>query len=243
MGSGNRLAVRRVSDEGGVIDNGVKVRLVRGIHGMKIAVEAFVFLVKTHQILGKISSYTKLRAALMDSHLFTVIIFYITVLKMRDVTACQKQGTVDLVQKPDPPLVGGVQIPVQRVLVDLFGVGALGNILGKDKFLVRVFFKKGVDCRIGSYRILKPLQDHKSIKRRPCMGKSGAKQKYRCLNGRISAPIYGYARRQMYMGVFLQCLRKRSYIAFPVHMNKRLIAGAVGNFVGKTLDVIRVCVA
>ena len=32
-------------------------------------------------------------------------------------------------------------------------------------------------------------------------------------------------------------------IEFSIHMNKRLIAGVVGNFVGKTLDVVRVGVA
>jgi len=41
----------------------------------------------------------------------------------------------------------------------------------------------------------------------------------------------------------LQCLRKRPDIEFSIHMNKRLIAGVVGNFVGKTLDVVRVGVA
>ena len=146
-------------------------------------------------------------------------------------------------QIPDPPLVGGVQIPVQRVLVDLFGVGALGNVLGKDKFLVGVCFKESVDRRIGAYRILKPLQDHKPVKRLPCVGKRGAKQKDGCLNGRVSAPIYGYTRRQMYMGVTLQYFRKRLDIAFSVHVNKRFIAGAVGYFVGKTLDVVRVGMA
>ena len=127
--------------------------------------------------------------------------------------------------------------------MDLFGVGTLGNILGKDEFLVGVCLKEGVDYRIGSYRILKSLQNHKPVKRMPCVGKSSAKQKYGCLNGRISAPMYGYARRQMYMGGSLQCLRKRPDIEFSIHMNKRLIAGVVGNFVGKTLDVVRVGVA